>query len=134
MSSIWQNIEIDWQGETYTVRPTLDFINHLEQGRGSSISMLFLRLTQGDMPSGKACEVIATTLNYAGATKVTAEDVFAETNGGIGVDVVHLMQSILVACMPEPKQTQATAQSTAIKKKPLPRSKKPSLRKSTGSR
>lgn len=102
MARIWDDIEIEWQGESYTVRPTLKFINHLEQGEGRSISKLFQRLMNKDLPAGAACELIADTICYAGG-EVTAEDVYAETRGGIDSTAVGLATQILLACMPKPK-------------------------------
>ena len=102
MARIWDDIEIEWQGEAYVVRPTMSFINHLEQGEGRSISKLFQRMMQQDLPSGAACELIAKTLQYAGA-EVTAEEVFEETQGGIDKVAVTLASQILLACMPKPK-------------------------------
>jgi len=128
MAKIWSDIEIDFGGKTYKVRPDLTFINHLEQGRGNSISMIFYRMSQGDLPSGQACQIIATTINYAIANSkateaakaknvVTAEDVFVELNGGVGVDVVKLVQIILTACMPEQKSAPVPVKKKAASKK-----------------
>ena len=129
MARIWNDIEIDWKGETYTLRPSIEFINYLEQGPGNSISMLYGRASQGDLPTGKGCEVIAKCLRYTGAKKVadvTPEDVLEET-AGVGVDFITLVCSILLACMPEPKK------KTPLKKKPSTRSPaKKSTRKRTG--
>lgn len=125
MARIWNDIEIDFKGKTFKVRPTLEFINHLEQGPGNSISMLYGRAAQGDLPSGKGCEVIAKTLAYAGAKDVTVEDVFEET-AGVGVDFVQLVATILLACMPEPKNKPVTP--TGKKKT----ARKASTRKPTG--
>lgn len=102
MARIWDDIEIDWKGETYKVRPTMNFINHLEQGEGRSISKLFQRTMAQDLPSGAACELIAKTLQFAGA-EVDAEEVFEETSGGIDKTAVTLATQILLACMPKPK-------------------------------
>jgi len=102
MARIWEDIEIEWQGEAYTVRPTLKFINHLEQAEGRSISKLFQRLMNKDLPAGAACELIADTIKYAGGD-VTAEDVYMETSGGIDATAVGLATKILLACMPKPK-------------------------------
>ena len=102
MAKIWQDIEITWDDETYTVRPTLEFINTLEEGRGNSLSMIFYRMTQGDLPSVSAVRLIAKTLRYGGCD-VTDEEVYEQTGGGIGIDVMQLAQTILVACMPQPK-------------------------------
>lgn len=114
MARIWDDIEIEWEGETYKVRPTMDFINHLEQGEGRSISKLFQRAQKMDMPSGAACELIAKTLQYAGA-EVDPEDVFIATQGGIDKTAVTLAMQILLACMPKPKDPPPAA--TGGKKK-----------------
>lgn len=102
MARIWDDIEIEWDGESYKVRPTMKFINHLEQNEGRSISKLFQRLMNKDLPAGAACELIADTIVYAGGD-VTAEDVYAETSGGIDATAVGLATQILLACMPKPK-------------------------------
>ena len=114
MAAIWNEIVLDWDGETYNVRPSIDFLNHLEQGSGSSLSMMLVRLGRGDLPTGKACELIAKTLNYAGA-KVSPEDVFEKT-GGIGIEIISSAQVILMGCMPAP-QEETTSKKKATKKK-----------------
>lgn len=113
MAKIWNDIEITWDDEAYTVRPSMEFINYLEADDGCSLSKMYVRLSKQDLPSGQACQLIAKTLRYAGAD-VTAEDVFMETNGGIGVDAITLASQILVGCMPAPKNP---PKSTAKKKK-----------------
>jgi hypothetical protein len=119
MAAIWHEIEIEWDGEVYTIKPTLDFINHLERKPGSSLSQFFIRAGSQDLPSGRACELVADALTWAGADRVTAEDVYAET-AGFGGAVTIAMQ-ILAACMPQPKES-ATPATT--KKKPAPRAAK----------
>lgn len=101
MAKIWNDIEITWQDEAYTIRPTLDFINHIESDDGCSLSKLLVRLTKQDLPSVQACRLIAKTLNYAGVN-VSAEDVFQETSG-MGVDLIMVASNILLGCMPAPK-------------------------------
>ena len=117
MAAIWNEIILEWEGETYNVRPTIDFLNHLEQGAGSSLSAMLVRLMQSDLPSGKACELISKTLNYAGA-KTTPEGIFAAT-GGVGVDIVQAAKVILMGCMPAPqddKPKKKAVRKTAKKK------------------
>ena len=126
MAAIWRDVAITWQGEDYTFRPTMAFLNYMEQTPGRSISAVFLRLSKGDLPSGVACDIIAATLRYAGVTDITAEDVFAE-HGGVGAEAVTTVQAILLACMPTPKTTENT------KKKSLPvTTAKPRRTKRTG--
>lgn len=125
MARIWDDIEIEWEGEKYKVRPTLKFINHLEQAEGRSISKLFQRLMNKDLPAGAACELISDTLVYAGAD-VSAEDVFENTSGGIDKTAITLATQILLACMPKPKDP--PPMSGDVKKKP------PAKRKTTGAK
>jgi len=103
MSKIWRDIELTWEGESYTIRPTMAFINAMEQGDGMSLAAMFTRIHNRDMPSGLACELIARALRYAGAKDVTAESVYMAT-GGISSDVVDLAIAILVGCMPADKE------------------------------
>lgn len=112
MAGIWRDIEIQFKGETYTVRPTMAFVNYLERKEGCSLSKLLIRMHQQDLPSGIACEVIASTLTFAGC-KTTAEEVYEET-GGIGADLVLLTSTIVTSCLPQSKSAQA---STGAKKK-----------------
>jgi hypothetical protein len=121
MASIWNEIELTWDGETYTVRPSMEFINHLEQGNGHSLSALYMRLVNRDLPSGIACELIAKTLAWAGAD-VTAEQVFEATGGGMSPVMVQSASTILVGVMPKGKDSPSSA-----KKKPVTR--RPSLKK-----
>lgn len=108
MAKIWQEIELTWKGELYTVKPTINFINSLEQGSGRSLSTLMIRLSNQDMPSGIAAEIVAKTLNHAGVKEggesvtITPEDVI-ETLGAIGLGITVAASSILIACLPQPK-------------------------------
>lgn len=111
MARIWNDIAIDFKGETYTVRPTMEFINHIEQGPGNSISMLYGRASVGDLPTGKGCEVIAKALRYTKAkavAEVTPEDVLEELTG-VGTEFTTTVCTILLACMPEPKKKAAAS-------------------------
>ena len=127
MAKIWQDIELEWEGESYTVRPSLTLLNHLEQKPGRSLSKLFMRMMDQDLPAGAACELIADTLNFAGA-EVKAEDIFEATGGGINGDAVSMASQILIACLPTPKETGETKAATAKKKT----SQKQTGAKSTG--
>jgi len=99
MAAIWQEIEIEYQGETYKVTPTIEFINYLEQGDGRSLSQMLIRASNRDLPSGLACEIIAKTINFAGG-KTTVADVFSETGGGL--TAFPSAVAILQGCLPAP--------------------------------
>jgi hypothetical protein len=114
MSKIWRDIEITWEGESYTIRPTMAFINMLEQGDGMSLSMLFARILKRDIPVGQAAEVIARTLRFAGAS-VTSEDVYMQA-GGLSTELVEVASIILAGCMPVDDEDEP-AKKKPIKKK-----------------
>ncbi len=101
MAAIWKEIEIEWEGEKYKVKPTMDFLNKLEQGDGMSLASMLTRLSKRDLPSSVGCELIARTLRYAGA-EVKAEDVYLATSGGLDVDAITLAGTILEAVLPTP--------------------------------
>ena len=99
--NIWDDIVITWEGQEYTVRPTIEFINSLERGAGRSLSKLLIRLYDSDLPSGIASEIIAKTLN-AGGLKITTEEIFLATSG-LGEEVVTMVATIINACLPNRK-------------------------------
>ena len=101
MASIWRDIEIEWSGETYVVKPTMELLNSLEQGNGMSLVSMITRLSQRDLPSSAACELIARTLRYAGAD-IKAEDVYLATTGGLDAAAITMAGTILEAIIPAP--------------------------------
>ncbi len=117
MNSIWQEIEIEWQGETYKIKPTLAFINHLESKNGRSLMRTLSRLEQRDLPSGMACELLADTLKWAGA-EVTAEQVYFESSG-LTAELIVAVTQIITACIPQGKVS-----ATPAAKKPQARKRK----------
>ena len=129
MASIWTDIEIEWKDKRYTLRPNLEVINHLERKPGRSLAKMLTRVTQADLPSAAACELIADVLELAGAKGVTAEDVFLETSGGVDATAVDIAATILIACLPAPKDTGVPV-ATGKKKGPVTRTG----RRSTASR
>ena len=116
MAKIWNEIELKWNNETYVITPTLAFINHLEQGEGRSLSNLFIRLVNKDLPSSVACELIGKTLRWAGAD-VSDEDIYEATSGGISVTAIELASTILVGVMPKPKDEAPKKQARPAKAK-----------------
>jgi hypothetical protein len=103
MAKIWNEIELKWNGESFFITPSLEFINHLESNAGRSLSNLFIRLVNKDLPSSIACEIIGKSLRYAGA-EVSDEDVYEATSGGMDSTAIELASSILVGVMPKPKE------------------------------
>jgi hypothetical protein len=96
--SVFKDIEIDWKGETYKVRPSMQLIFDLESVQGSSLTGFATRAAQNDAPVSVAYQYVAKTLRHAGVTNVTAESIFEDV-GGIRMEVVNMALQIVVACL-----------------------------------
>lgn len=103
MAAIWNEINLVWDGESYTIRPTMEFINLLESKPRRSLAQLLMRFVDRDLPSSIACDLIADTLRWAGVKNITAEDVYAATNGGMSSDAIEMASAILFGVMPKPE-------------------------------
>lgn len=79
MSSIFQEIEIDWRGETYHVTPTMKLINRIEND--VSLSRLALRAQKGDVPLSHVALVFSHLLK-AGGCNTSDEEVYSAMFGG----------------------------------------------------
>jgi len=104
MAAIWNDIEFEWEGEPVKVKPTLNFINKIEQQNGSSLSYLLPRLQSGDLPLGGACRLIGITLREA-EVAITDEEIFAKINE-LGPKVGAIAGKIIAGCIPMPKDVE----------------------------
>lgn len=102
MTAIWQDIEIDYKGETHTIRPTIAFINHIESATGRSITAYVLKVSTQDIPVAWSAEIVAAALRFAGVN-VTADDIYMEH--GINPALVSMAANIILACLPPQKKT-----------------------------
>lgn len=98
---VWDEIELEWQGQTYTVRPEFALLQSIESGAGMSLMQIVPRLQNADLPSSTACLIVGRALTYGGA-RVTAEQVYAET-AGLSGGVQQMAASIIAALLPTPK-------------------------------
>ena len=71
---LWKDITFNWNGEDYSVKPSLGLINKIEQEVG--LFKLAQRLGAGDVPVGHGSHVIWVVLNEAGI-KVTKEEAYS---------------------------------------------------------
>lgn len=101
MAAIWNDIEFEWEGDPIKVKPTLNFINKIEQKQGSSLSLLLPRLQNSDLPMGISCHVIGTTLREANVI-ITDEEIYAKVLG-LGSMLGTLVGVIVAGCIPMPK-------------------------------
>ncbi len=101
MAAIWSDVEFEWDELPIKVKPTLNFINKLEQVNGSSLTLLLQRIQHGDIPMGIASHVIGTTIRESGQV-ISNDEVYAhllqnKVNYGTVVGI------IIAACIPMPK-------------------------------
>lgn len=74
MAAIYQEIELTWKGETYTVTPTYGLIQRIEQKY--SIAGISARIANGEPPISHIAAIISTLLTAAGARDATPEEVY----------------------------------------------------------
>ena len=112
MAAIWNEIEIQWLGESYKIRPSIEFINHLEQRKGHTLPNLVLQLTNGNLGAATCSLIIADALNYAGV-EVSADDVFQEFSG-VSREIFDCAYIIVASCLPQPRVVESAGD---VKKK-----------------
>lgn len=96
--SVFKDIELEWKGESYKVRPSMQLIFDLESVQGSSLTGFASRASQNDMPVSIAYEYVAKTLKHAGVKGVTAEAIFEDV-GGVRMEVIQMAMQIVYACL-----------------------------------
>ena len=96
--SVFRDIEIEWKGESYTVRPSMQLIFDLESVQGSSLTGFANRAAKNDAPVSVAYEYVAKTLRHAGVKDVTSESIFEDV-GGVRIEVINMALQIVMACL-----------------------------------
>jgi hypothetical protein len=96
--SVFKDIEIEWKGESFKVRPSMQLIFDLESVQGSSLTGFASRAANNDAPVSVAYEYVAKTLRHAGVKDVTSEKIFEDV-GGVRVEVINMALAIVMACL-----------------------------------
>jgi len=96
MAAIWRDIVIDWQGSTYTVRPTMAIINAVQQVQGGGIHSQIERMAQRDISSAVMAHVIAVVLSASGRPS-TAEEVYLSSSACVSAEAVVAYHRIIDA-------------------------------------
>lgn len=76
MAAIYQELELEWRGETYRVTPTYRTIQRIEQK--ISIAATVARIGKGEPPVSQIADIVAILLHQAGAKDVSAEEIYAD--------------------------------------------------------
>jgi hypothetical protein len=82
MAAIFEDVAISYQGQTYTVKPTFELINKIEQSRvsgglGISLAGLTARASRGDVPVSEVARILGYMLRTEGAP-ASDEDMYVE--------------------------------------------------------
>jgi len=96
--SVFKDIEIEWKGEKYRVRPSMELIFDLESVPGCSLIGFANRAASNDAPVSIAYEYVAKVLKHAGVKDITVESIFQDV-GGIRVELVSMAMQIVSACL-----------------------------------
>src|SRR5699024_9895570 len=97
MASVYRDIEMEWQGEVYVVRPSMRLMQDIEQR--FSISGVAHRLMNGDTPFSHVASIVGIMLRSAGC-KVTDDEVFMELMRGDTQTVQDMAIALVNAAFP----------------------------------
>lgn len=101
MSAIFKDVELAWDGTTYTVKPTMLLLNKIEQR--VSLAALIRGLSTDAPPLSHLAFVVGEFLRAAGC-KVEDEEVYCELMTGDVQDLISIRDAVLAAIFPEPKK------------------------------
>lgn len=113
MSAVFKELKLGWQGQMYTVKPTMELLNKIEQD--VSLSSVAYRIAKGDPPLSQLATIIAGFLRHAGA-KVTSEDVYVQIMGGDEKEVSEMAETLMMAAFPQLGKAEAPATETPTQK------------------
>lgn len=115
MSSIFNEVTLSWGGRDYTIKPTMDLVNRIENKH--SLARLAYRMGQGDTPLSHVAGVLGILLRSAGA-KVDDGEIYTELMTGDSESIQAMCSTVLVAVFPKTASgnDEAPAKKPAVKK------------------
>ena len=102
MAPVYREIELEWDGKTYTVTPTYALIQQVEQRL--SLASLLERTMGGHPPLSQLADLLAMCLRAAGCQDkdATAENINAEIYNGANAQALTVgATAILLALLPQ---------------------------------
>lgn len=108
MSAVFKDVEMAWEGKTYTVKPTMMLLNQIEQR--VSLAGLVRGLSSEAPPLSHLAFVVGSFLR-AGGARVDDEEVYRELMTGDVASLLAMRDGILSAIFPEPKKKESPAQA-----------------------
>lgn len=97
MSTAFNDVALGWQGKTYTLKPTMEILNRIEQK--VSLSSLAASFAVGAPKLSFVAVAVATMLQIAGAD-ATDEQVYAELLHGDPATINNMAQAVILAAFP----------------------------------
>lgn len=104
MAAIFRTVTLQWDGETYEVKPTMQLLNQIEQK--ISLAALVRGLSTDTPQLSHMAVVIGFFLRHAGA-RVQDEEIYQELMSGDPVALLSMRDAIFQAVFPEPKKKDA---------------------------
>ena len=101
MSAVFNDVELTWEGKTYTVKPTMLMLNKIEQR--VSIAGLLRGLSSDAPPLSHMAFVAGEFLRAAGC-RVDDAEVYRELMTGDMHSLAAMRDSILSGIFPQPKK------------------------------
>jgi hypothetical protein len=108
MSAVFKDVEMEWDGKTYKVKPTMLLLNQIEQR--VSLAGLVRGLSSEAPPLSHLAFVVGSFLR-AGGARVEDEEVYRELMTGDVASLLGMRDAILSAIFPEPKKKESPAQA-----------------------
>lgn len=117
MSSIFREVVLVWREHEYSVKPTMELLNDIEQT--ISISMVAYKIVNLQPPMSQIATIISKFLVAAGAKDATPEAVYMEIMAGGDTSTKQACEAIMLAAFPQLGKVEAPpAQQPKAKKRP----------------
>jgi hypothetical protein len=109
MAAVFKDVQLAWEGKTYTVKPTMLLLNKIEQR--VSLAALIRGLSTDAPPLSHLAFVVGEFLR-AGGCKVEDEEVYCELMTGDVLALIAVRDAVLSAIFPEPKKKENLTEPT----------------------
>ncbi len=107
MAAIFEEVTLEWNGQTYTVTPTYRMIQRIEQD--VSIAGISQRLAEGNPPMSHIASVVGVLLRAAGA-QVEDSDIYEKMLTELEPDQIRELAEVVVsAFVPTSKNSNSPA-------------------------
>jgi len=101
MSAVFREVALQWDGKAYTVKPTMQLLNRIENR--VSLAALVRGLSSDAPPLSHLAFVVGEFLRAAGA-RVEDDEVYRELVTGDVAELLTMRDAIFAAIFPEPKK------------------------------